>query len=754
MINPISNDTTWRIDIEIVGTYNVFKWVASNDVKYSTGGFKPVQQEGAENSYIFGFNGLFLRSNYVELDSETINGLCNATVAITLFTINEGAASAAPAKGKKGANDLVIPAEEILVLLSIPMSNLFTAQGNSITVEQPIDQYTSANSVVLAGPVHTSVVPSGTVFALRAFTDNELSAYTLGSKVVRWQGALLTSPPPAWSLHAADVVDPKAKVQPTAADLRAKYFENIIKLVETQTKVASYTCEIGSINQTRPEEQAGEGEENSVSDYVLRTFTPLTLTEGRVQFDSDKARAVPAEEDIRVNTDTWSISWKTSDCFFLHRSVAKKLVSMISSDPSHSYLPLTIKKTPFPEFTSAEGGEVFATGLVDISPIISPGKAVIELHVGSLVGDQMEECNTHLTLSFTSNEPLRPVSELSKLASAPATASMLKPKVPLAADNKDALQELRDEISKAIEYIAQEYVSQYPAATNSDQAEEEKKTAFLQYLLASGIFHDLQEKIRPRVVSLIADKYGVRGRALGKSELVMQMDIEQDANYKTQLQNILSELYVFLLKECNVVLNSMFTQTMIQKQRNEVTNPARLDDEEESDLQKLYRLYRQATDRAADGRDAEDLHLERLQLIDHNLALYNDKQLVHDVYLQYAHFLLAQATKDFEQYLVYLKKAREVLLVAMRQVPVWSTLLLYACILVECDQAESAEQTLHTLLNNQLTGYSLGAFDDMSGYDTDGLCPVPPRVYCVLASLFAMQKKSLLCNKALRLANR
>eukprot|EP01031_Cornospumella_fuschlensis_P015795 gene15795-19297_t len=120
LANPIANETTWRIDVEIVGTYNVFKWIISNDSKYSTGNFKPVQQEGVENSYIFGFNGQFLRSNYVELNSETINGLCNATLAIKLFTINEAAGNAAPAKGKKGANEPVVAAEEILVQLSIP----------------------------------------------------------------------------------------------------------------------------------------------------------------------------------------------------------------------------------------------------------------------------------------------------------------------------------------------------------------------------------------------------------------------------------------------------------------------------------------------------------------------------------------------------------------------------------------------------------------------------------------------------------
>ena len=88
LANPIANETTWRIDVEIVGTYNVFKWIISNDSKYSTGNFKPVQQEGVENSYIFGFNGQFLRSNYVELNSETIKGLCYDTLSIILLSIN------------------------------------------------------------------------------------------------------------------------------------------------------------------------------------------------------------------------------------------------------------------------------------------------------------------------------------------------------------------------------------------------------------------------------------------------------------------------------------------------------------------------------------------------------------------------------------------------------------------------------------------------------------------------------------------
>jgi hypothetical protein len=473
-------------------------------------------------------------------------------------------------------------------------------------------------------------------------------------------------------------------------------------------------------------------------------------------------------------------------------------VSWIQQDLQHAYLPITIKKTPSVEFVAAQGGEVFATGLLDISSIIVPGKASCALNTSALVGDQMDDFNPPLVVTFVSNEPLLEVSALSKLHQESQSSVDAKlpfvAKIPMPAENRDVLQELRDEISGVIERIAQEYVAQYPTAaaapvpadSNNNLTQggiagaEDKKTQFLQYLASNGIFHELQEKLRPAVLLAIQEKYGARGRALGKSAVMRSIDTkpissetdnnDDEVGYERHIQSILSELYVFLLKECNIVLNSMFHKTVIQKQRNEVDNPARIDDEQESELQKLSRLLRQAKDAAADQRysTAEELHMERLQLLEQSLPLYYNKQLVHDVYVDYTQYLLAQCSYavalrglDNESYQMLMKRARGALSVAYNQVSnQWSTVLLYAIMLIECDQAEEGEKMLHKVLALQLDQtsgklYSMQSFDaEFSGYESDQLCPVHPRCYAVLAALFYLQGKQLMCRKALLLANR
>ena len=89
-------------------------------------------------------------------------------------------------------------------------------------------------------------------------------------------------------------------------------------------------------------------------------------------------------------------------------------------------------------------------------------------------------------------------------------------------DNKDVLKEVRDEIVNTIERIAQEYLAIYPTpivtsssyATGSSAAaamnKEERKLEFMTYLTSNGIFHELRENLKPKVQTLIREKFGVR----------------------------------------------------------------------------------------------------------------------------------------------------------------------------------------------------------------------------------------------------
>ena len=51
------------------------------------------------------------------------------------------------------------------------------------------------------------------------------------------------------------------------------------------------------------------------------------------------------------------------------------------------------------------------------------------------------------------------------------------------------------------------------------------------------------------------------------------------------IETALSELYVFLQKECAAILNSLFSDTLIDRDRSELTNSAFINDEEITETQ-------------------------------------------------------------------------------------------------------------------------------------------------------------------------
>ena len=84
----------------------------------------------------------------------------------------------------------------------------------------------------------------------------------------------------------------------------------------------------------------------------------------------------------------------------------------------------------------------------------------------------------------------------------------------------------------------QEYLAIYPNATAPPptgggdasaaaptQNKDEKKLEFMTFLTSNGIFHELKENLKPRVHTLMKEKFGVRGRALGRSDAMKSVDL-------------------------------------------------------------------------------------------------------------------------------------------------------------------------------------------------------------------------------------
>jgi hypothetical protein len=573
------------------------------------------------------------------------------------------------------------------------------------------------------------------------------------------------------------------------------------------------------------------------------------------------------------------VHWEASSSIFFHRSEIVQFVSLLQSDVTHAFIPVTFRKLPTSEFITIEGGEVFGTGLMDISCLVSSqyaGEIRFPMIVtgSSLQGDGFLEVNSQLEIVFRVNAPFLPKTALNTLESLPPPANnhhhkhtnmndhennrspIMNEKIPQLSKipvNRDVIQELRDEIANTLEYIAQEYVSLYPRSLNetvdmnnnnhsnshnnshSNSSNnivgnnhekkdattlfEEQKIAFMHYLANSGVFFDLQEKMRNKIQLYIHDIYGRKGRALGKSILLREKDSslqfpqddeeEQDTTttnnnnnnnmqqMNADVQAILSEVYTMIMKECNIVLNAMFGSTILQKQALEVEQPMRFIDEEESIDQTFQRIYLTAIDAAADEQylKAEQLHLERLQYLDHSSKLAVQPDYYHQAYADYAVFLLEygqhilyqhsclssfQQQHAYTMYTSLLQKARLALKIAKdhdTNQTHWEMLLLYIMVLMECDQWDTLPDLFQEILfiqqqqqasqqrSSKKTSLQMNSWNEFTGYETDELPFIHPRYYTILAIYFtrlsqtsnnstASKAAALNARKALRLALR
>lgn len=203
------------------------------------------------------------------------------------------------------------PAEESLIKLSLPLHTLLTAKNCTINLFQPIAELLKQAPFNSSGAclIHANVVETTTSLTMKISSDNDFAEYALGSKVLQWESAQLLSPPAAWGLHAIDVIDPKAKVPPTAADLRAKYLENINKLVNDQANVCTFELAIGASKNeaAAPQSENADDEvESSATARIQGMFPYNALGKGKIAFNQELAATVPESDDIRARGDLWS----------------------------------------------------------------------------------------------------------------------------------------------------------------------------------------------------------------------------------------------------------------------------------------------------------------------------------------------------------------------------------------------------------------------------------------------------------------
>ena len=748
-VDPASAEQTLllRADVEIVDSSKVFKWAKNGKTIVGSGmltSFRQVveaTQEPAEAAtetksteagakqftYTVGLQNFTILTEYIDLNEEVVSALAGVVVKVKI--------------SKSSSTDAEVPAGPFYAELSLSVAELMMGKGCSLGGIEPL---TGANATCGEG-----VLAATSTIAWRFFADNNLAEFCLGCKVLQWPSASLVCPPGTWGLTYNDIIDPKAKVQPTPADLRTRYLEAIPKLIAQQATLAEYAVVIG----------------NQAEDTA--SLLPPIKLKGVVHWNADMAGATSLDENIRSLGKLWSVHWTGVGGVFLSRNRVRSLAVALSSGGA-SAIPVLITKTPLNNGV-AEGETLSCVGSIDIAAL---GQAGIASTTSTCIvnGTDFGE-DSLFTVNATVSSPL--VEEVPDFQPTQSSGSPKGRTLRVTPNNnRDAIAELKDQISAAIRTIATEYLVLFPSEDPSDEVGgkshksfDDRKVEFLHYLSTSGVYHAMKESLKPKIQRVVRSQFSARGQALSNGMTEIQMT-----------DSLLSEIYVFLVKQCNHVLNGLFHSTLVDIDEKELSKGATIDDESESPVQLLIKLLSQAVDAEADGRvvDSEQRHLERLHVLSNNASL-NESERVHEVHFELGKFYLRQAAKasqssgacaswgdsvgvdshrGFANYNA--SRAREALLVAVEASPTsWSTRQLLACLYHEAGQLEEAATAFQVAIDTQLNdgkGSGMLSFADFSGYESDRLCPVDPITYGTLATHFSLSGQALRARKALRLA--
>ena len=828
------SDLVLQAVVTIVDSSNVFKWASSGETTVSSAELtafrKPVDEEvevvpadpvaeGGEASepvavvkpetvYTLGFEKFASQmTQYIDLEETVLAALAATVVKVSISQV------------AKEGEEVTTP----LVELCLPLSTLMQRKGCTMS---------SGNSSLDSDTITCATGVSRTVSTMNftVYADNNLAEACMGCKVLQWKSANLLNPPASWGLEYTEPVDPKAKVQPTAAELRAKYLAAIPGLIDNQASHAVYSLTIG-VQPVAPVE--GEGEAATTS------IIPVTVIKGKLAWNAELASAIGEDDDIKAQGQLWSLSFGDSTSeggasVFLSRSRVRSFIEACNNG-SVSAIPISLSKTPLDASGVATGEALTASGSIDLSSIgavgalstscscvltgegfdvVAPVAADSEVAVeGEVEAKETERQETSpveakapvhsfsIDMAISSALIERVPEPMASSASVNSTHSATK--YVKQSSNRDAISELKQQITSCVRTIATEYLAIYPASENSNinkdnKSYEDKKIEFLHYLSTSGTYHSLKEELKPKIQRAVRAHFGSRGQAMQASTSVSVSELNVT-------DGLLSELYVFLVKQCNHVLNGIFHATVIDRDTADLTQQATIiDDEDESPHQKLSKLLQQALDAEADGRvvDAEQRHLERLQLITNISSLNNESTTKHDVYCSLGLFYLKQSSKAlqsscassswgdtigasshkaFAEYNA--SRAREALSAASNvtnindmttknaALSIWSTQQLLACLFHENGQTEESRSLLQAAIEAQLTqnngqGSGMASFEEFPGYDSDKLCGdgdgrsggngnvVDSNTYSVLAVHFSCCNDQLKARKALRLAVR
>ena len=750
---------TLRVDAELVEYHGStpLRWNGTSSCSISGNVVASKESAAPEGQLSDSFSAHLAFSAYtasIALEKKSLCAICDCFVRITVASVTS-AAPPAVKSGKPQQESGATSTSEPLLEIDIPLRLLVVSFGCRMSSSDVFGSYGS--SEVTCRLLNTQFDSSMSYISWTITGDDSLAEHCLGAALFRVEGAEVLGPHRLWTPVIPEVPEPKSKGQPIEA-VKAAHRQ---KLIDAACKAASTASEAYSLR------LGGEASDAKFREYLGESVLPPPKT----TFDVASAGQIPLGDDIRTINSLWSLSWGPAAPTFLHRRELKRLSFALFS--GHVTLPVVLEKKA--SSGVATDHPIKAAGSLDMSAFAVPGtlNAVAHTQLVPVVPSEAEATlEIRFQLSFTSS-PTPPATLKPSLDPGSVASTTSGRQVAAAIQEVDVLQELRDEMAVVVRTVAREYVTLYPLPSThgpAESASEEgfslsaRKADFFHFLSSSAKYHALKEGLKPKVQRVVRHRFGVRGRAMGYGADALVPPEGINSKESVPLDSLLQDMYVFLLKECNLVLNDIFRTTLIDRDASELERGARIDDTEETPSQAFTRLGDLAADAEADGRfeAAEQIHLERIALVSGSAALGIDKDKAYASFALYAEFLLRQAV----QYMVRGQNdlarertnlARETLEVAASKSNrrrYWRYELLLACLLLETGANEAGDIAMGRSLAAQLDiDRNTFSVDSIGGYDSEELCRADPLVYAVLAGQFLRRGEKLSTRKALRLVS-
>jgi len=145
-----SKDLTVRVDLELLNSFDVYKWATNGKSTFSTAVSKPVLQQSDNDEkfkFLLGFDDLAIKSTMLDLNDNVLTGLANVSLIVRVISINSDSVRPPSAKPLKGAPPPpVTPAEETMIEICIPIRMVLISKGSSFSLMENLEVIPSAYS--------------------------------------------------------------------------------------------------------------------------------------------------------------------------------------------------------------------------------------------------------------------------------------------------------------------------------------------------------------------------------------------------------------------------------------------------------------------------------------------------------------------------------------------------------------------------------------------------------------------------------